>query len=138
MARLVYDGILESYPNLKVITHHWGGVLPFLIGRIRKFFHTVEMRLKTWDSPLTRHPLDYFHMFYADTAVEGNTSAFMCGYDFFGANHILFGTDMPFDFQLGEFNIREAIRSVEEMDISDSEKKKIFEDNARKLLRLPI
>jgi len=50
----------------------------------------------------------------------------------------LFGTDMPFDSQLGERYTRETIESVEQMDISDLEKMKIFEDNARRLLRLPI
>ncbi|MCG6535579.1 MAG: amidohydrolase family protein [Syntrophales bacterium LBB04] len=138
MARLVYGGVLESYPKITFITHHCGGMVPFFIERIRKFFHSVEMRLKTWNSNLSRHPVDYFRMFYNDTAVEGNTSALMCGHAFFGAEHMLFGTDMPYDCQLGEFNIREVIRSVEEMDIPESDKKKIFEDNARRLLRLPV
>ena len=40
MARLVYGGVLESYPNLKFITHHCGGMVPFFSGRIKKFFHT--------------------------------------------------------------------------------------------------
>ena len=94
--------------------------------------------MRRWDSNLTRHPLDYFRMFYADTAVSGYTAALMCGYAFFGAEHILFGTDMPYDYQLGELNTREAISSVEEMKVPDSDKKKIFEDNARELLRLPV
>ena len=57
---------------------------------------------------------------------------------FFGAEHLLFGTDMPYDSQDGERCIRETIRSIEEMDIPDSDRKRIFEDNARKLLRLPV
>lgn len=62
----------------------------------------------------------------------------MCGYDFFGAGHLLFGTDMPYDSQIGYRYVRETIRSIEEMDIPEFEKKKIFEDNARKIIRLPI
>ena len=62
----------------------------------------------------------------------------MCSYAFFGAEHLLFGTDMPFDRQLGLKYTRETIESVEQMAISDAEKKMIFEDNARSLLRLPV
>jgi predicted TIM-barrel fold metal-dependent hydrolase len=138
MTRLVYGGILESFPTLKFITHHCGGMIPFFAQRIRKFYFTVEMRLKSWDTVLTRHPLDYFRMFYYDTAVSGHAPALMCGYAFCGASHMLFGTDAPYDHQFGELNTREAIESVDEMDIPFSEKKMIFADNVRELLRLPV
>ena len=75
-------------------------------------------------------------MFFNDTAVYGSTAALMCGYKFFGCDHLLFGTDMPYDKEIGNKHIRETIRSIEEMDIPSLEKKKLFEDNARKLLRL--
>jgi len=62
----------------------------------------------------------------------------MCTYDFFGADNILFATDFPYNPKLGERLIREKIESVEEMEMTVAEKKIIFEDNARSLLRLPI
>jgi predicted TIM-barrel fold metal-dependent hydrolase len=49
---------------------------------------------------------------------------------------MLFGTDMPFDMELGNEAIREAIKSVEGMDIPEEEKQAICENNARRLLRL--
>jgi predicted TIM-barrel fold metal-dependent hydrolase len=61
----------------------------------------------------------------------------MCGYAFFGADHMPFGTDMPYDNQLGNRHTRHTILAIKQMDIPDSEKK-IFEDNARRLFRLPI
>jgi len=82
--------------------------------------------------------IDYFKMFYADTAIYGHTPGLMCSYEFFGAEHILFGTDMPFDNQLGLKYTRETIESIYRMDISDNEKKMIFEDNVRGLLRLAV
>ena len=87
---------------------------------------------------LTKHPIDYFKMFYLDTAIVGNTPALMCGYAFSGPDHIVFGTDAPHDHQQGARSIRQTIQAIEQMDISDEHKKKIFEDNARKLMRLPI
>jgi predicted TIM-barrel fold metal-dependent hydrolase len=62
----------------------------------------------------------------------------MCAYAFCGADHLIFATDMPFGNQLGERLVRETIRSVNEMSIGDVERKMIFEENARKLMRLPI
>ena len=41
-------------------------------------------------------------MFYCDTAIQGNTPALMCAYEFFGADHMVFATDTPYDNQLGE------------------------------------
>jgi aminocarboxymuconate-semialdehyde decarboxylase len=60
----------------------------------------------------------------------------MCAYDFFGADHILFGTDMPYDIGNGDVAIRETIGAVEAMEIPEEDKMKIFEENAKKLLKL--
>ena len=116
-------------------------MVPYFEGRIATIYDFNEMRRRykhKWE--LTKHPLEYFRMFYNDTAVCGydSTPGLMCAYAFFGAEHLLFGTDMPFDSQIGYRAVRATIQSIEQMDIADSEKKMIFEDNARRLLRLPI
>ena len=77
-------------------------------------------------------------MFYCDTAIQGNTPALMCAYEFFGADHMVFATDTPYDNQLGERVIRETIEGVQAMAIDDTSKKRIFADNARRLFRLPV
>lgn len=139
MNRLVFGGILEKYPNLKFVTHHCGGMVPYFAARIKLSHDYAEMRLhRKHKKGLTKPPLEYFRMFYNDTAVGGSTPALMCAHAFFGADHILFGTDMPYDSQIGDVALRETIRSIEEMDVAQEEKRKIFEDNARNLLRLPI
>ncbi len=137
MTRLALGGVLEKYPNLKVVTHHCGAMVPYFAERIPVSFMSREMRGFRYEPRLTKPPIDYYRMFYADTAVYGNTPALMCGYAFFGADHMLFGTDMPYDTEFGDMFIRQTIAAIEQMDIPDSDKKKIFEDNARKLLRLP-
>jgi len=97
------------------------------------------MRNKTaYTRGLTDLPVEYFRRFYTDTALVGNTPALMCAYDFFGAERLLFGSDAPFDAQLGDYGIRRTIEAIERMEIPAADKKKIFEDNARKLLRLPV
>ncbi len=139
MARLVMSGILEKYPNLKFITHHAGGMIPFFEKRIvGGLDHTEMLQKANFKENLRRPVLDYFKMFYADTAIGGSIPAMMCAYAFFGAEHFLFGSDWPFDSQRGERNTREAIETIEEMDIGDAEKKMLFEDNAKRLLRLAL
>lgn len=139
MGHIVFSGLLEKYPNLKIITHHCGGFVPYQATRISFGLESAESR---WGLTLSRYftkkPIDYYKMMFGDTACWGNTAALMCGYAFFGADHILFGTDMPFDSQGGERSISEAIRSVEEMNISAEDRQKIFEGNAKTLFRLPI
>ena len=83
--------------------------------------------------------IEYFKKFYNDTAHYGSTPGLMCGYSFFGADHLVFGTDMPLgDTEGGAKNTDLTIESIERMTISDSEKKKIFEDNTKRLLKLNV
>jgi aminocarboxymuconate-semialdehyde decarboxylase len=137
MARLVFSGIMEKYPTLKIVTHHLGGMVPFYAERIRQF--TQVFRRGEKGLGLKKDAIDYFHLFYADTAIYGNTPALMCGFDFFGADRVLFGIDFPLgDTEWGDRNYRQTINAIEAMAVSDEDKKKIYEDNARKLMRLPI
>ena len=139
MTRLVFSGVLERWPDLKFITHHAGGMIPFYEQRIIAFHDTAEMLHRRKDnSKITKAPIEYYKMFYADTALYGNPQALMLARAFFGEDHLLFGTDFPFAGHNGERVTRQTINAIEEMEISDLEKKKIFEDNARGLTRLPI
>jgi predicted TIM-barrel fold metal-dependent hydrolase len=140
MTRLVFSGVFEKYQNLTFITHHTGGMVPFLAERIIGAYDHAEMlRGAKYKQGLTRAPIDFFkNSFYYDTAIYGNAPALMCTYAFCGAEKMLFGTDFPYDSQFGERYTRQTIEAIEQMDIDGVEKKKIFEDNARKILRLPI
>lgn len=140
MTRLVFSGVLQKWPSLKIITHHCGAMIPYFAQRIVAGYDSAEMRRGgKHKKGLTRPPLEYFKTFYNDTALYGHTPGLMCGYEFFGADHLLFGTDMPLgDPQIGERNTRETIDAIEQMDIDDMEKRKIFSENARDLFRLPI
>ena len=137
MVRLVFSGILEKYPNLKFITHHCGAMVPYFYERITVGQDYAELHLNAkWKRALSRPPIDYFRMFYGDTALNGNSAALMCGYEFFGAEHIVFATDFPYDDEEGDRFTRQVIGSVEAMTVPDEHKNMIFEGNARKLLRL--
>jgi aminocarboxymuconate-semialdehyde decarboxylase len=137
MTRLVFAGIFEKFPTIKFITHHCGGMIPYFADRIVVHYNNGLERLGRKFFPgLTKHPIEYFRMFYNDTALNGGTSGLMCGYDFFGEDHLLFGSDMPYDVGNGAIAVRQTIEAIENMNIPESSKKKIYEGNARKLLHL--
>jgi uncharacterized protein len=140
MNRLVYSGILEDYPDLKFITHHCGGMVPHFAERIAGMYDHNQVYHKGlgYERFLRKHPIEYFRRFYGDTAVWGGTGSLMNGYSFFGVDHILFGTDMPWDGQLGLRQTRDTIDAIQRMPISEEEKQKIFEGNVKSLLRLPV
>jgi len=138
VCRLVYSGVMERVPGLKVVTHHCGGIIPYLAGRLDWGDDVNEMLMGQRDVDLKEHALVYFRRIFYDTAVSGNTAALQCARAFAGVDQMVFGTDVPFDNQLGRRLIRQTIESVERMGLSDEEKRKIYRDNAIKLLRLPL
>jgi aminocarboxymuconate-semialdehyde decarboxylase len=88
---------------------------------------------------LTKAPIEYYRMFYTDTAIHGDPLSLMCARDFYGAGHLLFAADMPLgDREFGNRSYRQTINAIEAMDITAEERLAIFEDNVRSLLRLPI
>lgn len=138
MTRLVYGGVLEKWPGLKIVTHHCGGLIPFLAGRIDWNDDFNEMCMGHRDIDLKEKALNYYRRFYYDTAVNGHTAALQCGRAFAGIDQMVFATDMPFDNQKGRRLIRDTIASVERMGLDDEEKVNLYSKNAIHLLRLPL
>lgn len=138
MTRLVYGGVLEKWPGLKIVTHHCGGLIPFLAGRIDWNDDFNEMCMGHRDIYLKEKALNYYRRFFYDTAVNGHTAALQCGRAFAGIDQMVFATDMPFDNQKGRRLIRDTIASVEQMGLDDEEKAKLYRNNAINLLRLPL
>jgi len=143
MGRLVFSGLFDRHPDLVVITHHLGAMIPFCEGRIGGGLDQLGSRS---DDPedaaalgrLRKRPIDYFRMFYGDTALFGAWHAMESGLAFFGADHVLFGTDFPFDPEGGPGFIRDTIGAMERMRASAEDRAKIYEGNARRLLRLKL
>jgi aminocarboxymuconate-semialdehyde decarboxylase len=141
MARLVFAGLFDTYPQLKIITHHMGGLVPYLEGRVGYGWDQLGARTSDEDytlvlKTLKKRPIDYFRMFYADTAVFGAAAATECGLRFFGADHVLFASDAPFDPEKGSLYIRETIRVLDGLDLTAEEREKIYWRNAIRLLKI--
>jgi uncharacterized protein len=142
MARMVFAGFFERLPDLRIITHHCGGMIPYFAGRAETLWAQLGSRSADASDAdvlkrLKQPPIAYFKMFYGDTVLGGSAPALRCGLDFFGPDHIVFASDCPFDPEGGPMFIREGIRSIEELGLSDAEKRKIYEANAERLLNSP-
>ncbi|HJP22721.1 MAG TPA: amidohydrolase family protein [Alphaproteobacteria bacterium] len=85
---------------------------------------------------LERRPLDYFRLFYADTALFGSFAGTLCGLAFFGVDNVVFASDAPFDPEQGPMYIRQTIDIVERLEISPVERRQIFQGNAECLMML--
>ena len=140
MSRLVFAGYFDKFPNLKIITHHMGGMIPYFEGRVGYGWDQLGKRTSDADyvsllKSMKKRPVEYFKNFYADTALFGAAPATKCGYDFFGVDNIVYASDMPFEPAPGLY-ARETIKCVEALDLTKEQKDKIYTGNAEKLLKL--
>ena len=143
MARLVFSGMMEKLPELKIITHHLGAMAPFFDARIGLGMDQLGSRTADEDysvilKRMAKRPVDYFKMFYADTSINGSASAIRCGLDFYGSDHVLFGTDCPFDPEGGPMFIREAVRAIDSLKLKEGDRRKVYFGNAIQMLRLEL
>ena len=145
MARMVFSGFFDRWPNLKIITHHLGAMVPYLEARVGLGFDQLGSRegaapeygeIIANMKKKGRRPVDYFRMFFGDTAINGSRAGTICGIDFFGCDHVLFGTDCPFDPEGGPLFIRNIIKMLDGLELDEGDRRKIYELNARRLLKL--
>lgn len=119
MLQIVQAGLYQDFPDLKIIVHHAGAMVPFFAERI----HYI----------LPEEQVADFHKFYVDTAILGNPKALDLTVDYFGADHVLFGTDAPLGIApAGATQV--IIDAIEALDLSDQDKDAIFAGNVQKLL----
>src|SRR5437588_2686028 len=117
MTRLIYSGLFDELPELKIISHHMGGMIPFFAGKIdlgfrQIFFGTPARNPAAEEAGLKQHPRRYYEMLYADTALNGEIAATRCGHAFFKTPHCLFATDAPFCSEQGRGLIANTIAAV--------------------------
>lgn len=128
--RLIFGGVIDRFPSLKIVTHHLGAMLPYFARRIEQNFNKF-MRDK-----LPRHISEYWGNLYGDTALDGTVAAYPCGYAFFGPDRMMFGSDYPFGAEAGEDFIRSNLAGVKAMNIPAKDMEKILGGNAKKLLKI--
>jgi predicted TIM-barrel fold metal-dependent hydrolase len=143
MARMVFSGMFDRLPSLRIITHHLGAMAPFFDKRVGYGWDQLGSRTADEDyesllKAMKKRPVDYFRMFYGDTSVNGSASAIRCGLDFFGVRRVLFGTDCPFDPQGGPLFIRESIKAIDSLELKPGDRRRLYFGNAIQMLRLKL
>ena len=143
-SRLVYSGIFQRCPDLRVILHHAGGMLPMEGGRLDNGLKLYGSRTTPGREDLTESPIrdldqgKEFRRFYADCATFGSKDAIACGLGFFGKEHMLFASDMPFDPEDGFGYVRRTLQDIDSLDISEEDKELLRRGNAARLLGLQL
>jgi len=137
MSRLVLSGIFDRHPKIKIITHHLGGMIPYFDKRIEEGMAVLGTRTQTEDysgilSSLKLPLIDYFHMFYADTALFGASRGLACGLEFFGAGNVVFATDAPFA------PVASTCDGVARLNLEKTQLEAIQHHNAEKLINMRI
>ena len=125
ISSLMYDGVLEQFPKLKICISHGGGYMPFYMGRIdRNYLEKANTRVN-----MSKPPIDYLRMLYFDSCVY-ERPVLQHLVDKVGADRVLLGSDYP----VGEVK---PIEFVTEADtLSSAQKDRIVRTNAATLLGL--
>lgn len=138
MQRLVFSRLLDRLPAIRILAHHLGAMIPYFEGRVGYGLDQFGTRTADEDykgllESMPRRPYDYFKMFWADTAVFGSKAATECGLKFFGTDQVVFASDAPFDPEGGSLYIRETLKVIDSLAITDAERRKIYQGNAERL-----
>ena len=138
MVRIVFSGVFDRYPDLKLIIHHHGALIPLFAERMQYGWEYFEQNTgKKQPTDISAPYIDHFKKFYCDTATQGVSPRLLdIAGEFFGTDRMLFGSDAPMDATAGRAFTRDAIASVSQMGVSERDKSEIFAGNARRLLKL--
>lgn len=119
--RLVFSGMLQRHPQLKIIMSHTGGALPYQAGRMDK---------NGGKAGLPKPPSHYLRQMFTDT-VSPHMIGIKFAIEFYGIDHVMYGTDYPC------WDPATALRLIDEIGLSEADQRKLFVNNARRILDLP-
>lgn len=126
MMRLIYSGLFDKHPGLKIILGHLGEGLPFIMERIDwAYMRPFAPSLRPNN---VKKPSDYLrNNVWVTTSGNYYKPAFTCTAEAFGLDRILLGTDYPYE------ESHECIDFIEGLQLSNADKGKIYHENAKRL-----
>lgn len=136
MFRIVFAGVFDRYPTLRIVTHHHGGLVPLLETRLRNNWPTLEPIGLPMPANISKPYIDHFRRFYCDTAASGFAPKVLeMALDFFGPERVLFGSDAPFDVQDGQIFVADTLRSIDALPIAPETRAAVLWKNAMRIIR---
>jgi predicted TIM-barrel fold metal-dependent hydrolase len=134
MERIVFSGLFERYPTLKIITHHLGGLIPLFAARMQVTYDAFEGSGLDMGVPLRRPYVAHFRNFYCDTATAAYEPLLLRqALTFFGPDRMIFGTDTPMDHEEGSF-LASSRRGVADLALPETEAAGVFSANILRLI----
>jgi len=133
LARLILFGVLERYPNLKLVAAHMGGTLPMLPGRL-DFGYALrkDMTYGPWEPDvLSKPPSHYISQIYVDS-MGFHPAGVLCALATVGVDHVVLGSDHP----PVNIPLKRSVDVVRNLPITEQDRKKILGGNAARLLKL--
>ena len=136
MFRIVFAGVFDRYPTIRIVTHHHGGFIPLLAPRLTSAWPSAEGLGLPMPTKVSKPYVEHFRKFYCDTAVSGfGPKAIELAVDFFGPERVLFGSDAPLDIENGQVFITGALRSIDAMAVSSETRTAILSRNVARILK---
>ena len=132
VSRLVFSGLLEKYPDLKIIAAHGGGMIPFFAGRIEMLAKVAAGGGKRIS---VEKPTEAFKKLYYDAAFFNADSLELLA-RFAGPDHIVYASDYPFGQNLGRNCYEQSIAMMESARLDSGAKDKIYGTNILSLLNV--
>lgn len=128
MVRIVFGEVFHRYPEIKLIIHHHGAMIPLFARRMQYGWDYFEQSTgKKQPTSISEPYIEHFKKFYCDTATQGISPQLLnMAADFFGSDRMVFGSDAPMDPSAGSAFTHDAIASVLKMDIPKPVKQKFL------------
>ena len=132
VSRLVFSGLFERYPDLKIIAAHGGGMIPFFAGRIDMLARVAAGGGKRIQ---VQKPAEAFKKLYYDAAFFNADSLELLA-RFAGSDRIVYASDYPFGGDLGKNCYAQSIAMMERAQLDRETKDKIYGKNIASLLNI--
>jgi aminocarboxymuconate-semialdehyde decarboxylase len=126
---LIWQGVVEKYPKIKIVHSHLGGIVPYLVGRMNGSWDSFR---NNFGLKLDRPPIEYYKSNVWIDTISYWEPAMKCGLELMGPDHIVLGTD--YAHRIG--NLKDAIAWVKKFGLDKANTDKILGGNSTKLYKL--
>lgn len=129
--RLIMCGVFDEFPKLRIVLGHMGEGLPFWLQRIDNRY-LLQVKIGAVKK-LPRLPSEYFRdNFLITTSGVMSAPALKLSLEVLGVDRIMFAADYPYE------SVEEGVRFMDEVDISDDDRRKIYSGNAERVFKLQV
>ena len=139
MLRLTFSGVFKNYPGLKIVAHHQGGLIPTWWPRANDMMQYFMKNTLGFQGPAIDKDQWELHIknFYVDTCSSAvSPDILKLTYDFFGPDHVLFGTDSPVDHvaEPPDMFVPNSLASIQGMHLNEPAQRKIYAENVLSII----